>query len=475
MGWLSVRRPQGRDAVAAVIFAVLYFGALWAAFKYGWHPANPDYRWQVKLAGAATVAVLLTRERWPLSTFLAATLLYPAVHGTHMKIEFDVLPVLLAAYTVAARGRLRTVWALLLTEVAVTQMLWPITDLISMLRQPELIWWTNPSRIVLVQSVALLFVLLGRASYRHRQTTAQLVARNDELQRLRRVETDQVVTAERTRIARELHDVVAHHISAVVIRAQAADRVADNRPEETREAVRWIAANGQETLAAMRQVVRVLRSAESTGSLVPQTTLAELPEIAERMAAVGLPVELRLPAVVPALPAAVELATVRIIQEALTNVLVHAKATRALVELSLTGDELRLQVHDNGAAESPPTMPLRLLAAAAGAALPPERPVAELENPDRPAVPRLPPAAVLGGKAVVEAKGVIGGKSVLGGNGLIGMRERAASCGGVLTIGTSPLGGWLVSATLRVSLPAAADLSDLPDLPDRSPAARGLR
>src|SRR6185295_8033761 len=68
MGWLSVRRPQGRDVAAAVIFAVLYFGALWVAFKYGWHPANPDYQWQVTLAGAATVAVLLTRERWPVST-----------------------------------------------------------------------------------------------------------------------------------------------------------------------------------------------------------------------------------------------------------------------------------------------------------------------------------------------------------------------------------------------------------------------
>jgi signal transduction histidine kinase len=255
------------------------------------------------------------------------------------------------------------------------------------------------------------------------------MVRNHELERLRGVETDQVGTAERTRIARELHDIVAHHISAVVIRAQAADRVADGRPEETREAVRWIAASGRETLAAMRHVVRVLRSTETGGSLAPQTTLAELPEIVGRMTAVGLPVELRLPSAAPVLPAAVELAAVRIIQEALTNVLVHAQATKAIVDLSIGDDEIRVEVHDDGSAASPPTMPIRRLAAAMGPARPPEQ--------------VLPTSA-----------------SLLGGNGLTGMRERAASCGGVMSIGTSPLGGWMVSAVLRTgleeSLPDAA-------------------
>jgi signal transduction histidine kinase len=224
-----------------------------------------------------------------------------------------------------------------------------------------------------------------------------------------------VVSAERTRIARELHDVVAHHISAVVIRAQAADRVADAKPEETRAAVRWIATNGQETLAAMRHVVRVLRSTETGGALAPQATLAELPEISGRMSAVGLPVELRLPPITPVLPAAVELAAVRIIQEALTNVLVHAEATKALVEVQFgPADEFRVEVHDNGSAATVP-VPAALTQTAPA-------PTASAPGPG------------------------------LGGNGLIGMRERAASCGGTLTIGTSPLGGWLVTAVLRTTL-----------------------
>jgi signal transduction histidine kinase len=407
-----------------VVFAVLYFGILWLALSRGWLPDHDNLA-RFKLVGVWTVGVLLTRERWPLSTLLATTLLYPMIYGSYLRMEFHPLPVYIAAYTVAAQGRLRTIWILLLAGGAVTQMLIPFTELIMLTADWETFGWWDPSRFALVEAVTPMVVLLGRASYRQQRVAAQLLARNRELERLRSVETDQIVSAERTRIARELHDVVAHHISAVVIRAQAADRVADSRPEATREAVRWIAANGQETLAAMRHVVRVLRSAEIGGSLAPQARLAELPEIADRMAAVGLPVELRLPPVLPVLPAAVELATVRIIQEALTNVLVHAGATRALVELSQSDDEVRLEVHDDGSAASPPTVPIRMLAA-----------VAAVAGTTRAAEQKLPASA-----------------SLLGGNGLIGMRERAASCGGVLSIGTSPLGGWLVSATLRSRLP----------------------
>jgi signal transduction histidine kinase len=423
-GRLSLRGLQGRDTAAAVIFAVLYFAGMWLSLEHGWLPASHNLT-RFKLAGLWIVAVLLVRERLPLSTLLATTVLYPMMYGTYLRVEFHPLPIYLAAYTAAAQGRLRTIWILVLACGAVTQMLIPFRELITLTDDWNTFGWLDPSRFSLVEALTPMIVLLGRASFRQKQVAAQLLARNRELERLRSVETDQVISAERTRIARELHDIVAHHISAMVIRAQAADRVADSKPGEMREAVRWIAASGQETLAAMRHVVRMLRSSETGGGLAPQTTLAELPEIAERMAAVGLPVELRLPPVVPVLPTAVELATVRIIQEALTNVLVHADATRALVELSLSGDRIRLEVHDDGSAASPPTVPIRMLAA-----------VVAVTGAARPAEQTLPRSA-----------------SMLGGNGLIGMRERAASCGGALSIGTSPLGGWLVSATLRVSLP----------------------
>jgi signal transduction histidine kinase len=424
--WPTTTRPLSRDGALAVAFAVFYFGTIEIALRNGWYPHG--YTMPMFLvAGFSTVAVLLTRELWPRTTLLVVVVAYPLLYGSSLRTEFHTLPILLAAYTVAARGLLRTIWVLLPAELAVTMTMVPLSSLRA-LTDSSAFWWYHPSRIALVQVLTLGVVLLGQAAHRHQQTTAQLLARNHELERLRSVETDQVISAERTRIARELHDIVAHHISAVVIRAQAADRVADTRPGEARAAIRWIAANGQETLAAMRHVVRVLRSAGVSGTLTPQATLAELPEIAERMGAVGLPVELQLPAVSPVLPAAVELATVRIIQEALTNVLVHARAGRALVVVELAEGELRLEVHDDGSAGAPPTTPVRLVEASTGSL---------------PLVTRPHP-----GPGVGVASGI-------GGNGLIGMRERAASCGGALTIGTSPLGGWKVRAVLRSSLVAA--------------------
>jgi signal transduction histidine kinase len=416
-----VGRPLYRDAAAGLAFGVFWFVGLWLGPKHGWL-IGPHTRAGYRVAGIFTIGVLLARQTWPRTTLFLVVASYPTVYAWysgHLVNEFHLLPVLLAAYTVARLGQLPTLWVLVAAEVPVTLMFVPLNTLWDTVHYHAVFWHLDFSRVAISQVVTAAVVLLGRATYRQSRVADELRQRHDELDRLRRLETDQVVTAERTRIARELHDVVAHHISAVVIRAQAADRVADSRPEETREAVRWIATNGQQTLAAMRQVVRVLRSTGMDSPLAPQTTLAELPQIAERLAAVGLPVELRLPEVTPILPATVELATVRIIQEALTNVLVHAKATRAMVELEVVGSEVRLKVHDDGTSDAAPTMPIRRITA--------------VTRPPRPAPTPVPVPG-------------------LGGNGLIGMRERAASCGGVLTIGSSPLGGWMITAVLRSPL-----------------------
>jgi signal transduction histidine kinase len=418
--WLIDHHPPRRDALAALAFAGVWFGGIWFARHHGWYPHHlQTYYW----AGSFTVGVLLSRASFPRATLLAAASVYPLYYdGFRLENEFHLLPILLAAYTATESSRMSTAWALAAAEFGIVGLYLQMAarggvDVPHYLGVSIWSWDLSGLSVALVGAAGV--VLLGRASLQQRRTTVQLLDRHRELERLRRLETDQVVSAERTRIARELHDVVAHHISAVVIRAQAADRVADDKPEETRAAVRWIAANGQETLAAMRYVVRVLRSTEQGGSLTPQATLAELPEIAARMGAVGLPVELRLPAATPVLPAAVELAMVRIVQEALTNVLVHAQASRAMVELRVTDDEFRIDVHDDGTASGPPTVPLRLFTGAKG----------------RPLTPQAGAGLGIG----------------LGGNGLIGMRERAAACGGALSIGTSPLGGWLVTAVLRAA------------------------
>jgi signal transduction histidine kinase len=427
---LSGGRPQQRDALLAVAFGICWFSGIWFALGHGWYPSAI---WTYRVAGIYTIGVLLTREIWPRATLLVVAVSYPIAYGTALVTEFHLLPILLAAYSVAAAGRLRPAWILLIAEPVVLVLFIPPESLWNLLVRQRNFWLWDFSRVGLTEVATAFVVLLGRAALRQTRASVELRQRHRELERLRRMETEQVVSAERTRIARELHDVVAHHISAVVIRAQAADRVADTQPEATREAVRWIAANGQDTLIAMRHVVRVLRSSEIGGGVEPQTSLAELPQMAERMSAVGLEVELRLPEVVPVLPAAVELAIVRIIQEALTNVLVHANAGRALVELEIgPDDQIRLAVHDNGSAGAPPTTPINLFSA---------RPV-------------TPPA-------LAGLTGLTG----LGGNGLIGMRERAASCGGALAIGTSPLGGWLVTAVLRSTMGGLVLASQPVELP----------
>jgi signal transduction histidine kinase len=226
--------------------------------------------------------------------------------------------------------------------------------------------------------------------HEQRRTAATLAARNAELERLRGVEAARVVADERTRIARELHDVVAHHLTALIIRAQAADRVAATRPEVATASMGWIATTAKEALTAMRQTVRVLRA---DATLAPGPTLADLPDIAARVRDAGLDVELRLPPSLPALDPQVELAAVRIAQEALTNTLRHARAHRAVVSLRSGDGALVLDVDDDGRTE--------------------------------PAAPQA-----------------------TRGHGLLGMRERAVSCGGSLDIGRSALGGWRVRARL---------------------------
>ena len=437
--WTGWERPW-RDVVLAAAFGACWFGGMAWALGHGWFPASQA---SYDLTGAGVAVALAFGWCYPRTTFvlvvvgypLAVELLWTDPGGS----EFLLLPLFLAAYQVAVAGRLRTVWTLPACWLAVVVSFRAGNPLLEALRPegPSADWlmyaWSRSFSQFLFQLLLVTCcVLLGRAQFRQRRVAHLLEARNAELERLRGVEARQVIAAERTRIARELHDVVAHHVSAVVIRAQAADRVADARPDEPRQAVRWIAATGQDALAAMRHVVRVLRTGEPgagpagavappTGPipvaapggppLAPQASLAELPDLAARVTGAGVPVDLHV-APLPALPPQVELAALRIVQESLTNVLLHAGATRAAVRVAADGASLRVDVDDDGPAGPPSRDPF-----APGAPMP-------------------------------SASG--------GGNGLPGMRERALSCGGGVRAGAGPLGGWRVTALLPLAAAAPA-------------------
>ncbi|MFE0459367.1 sensor histidine kinase [Kitasatospora sp. NPDC058965] len=245
-----------------------------------------------------------------------------------------------------------------------------------------------------------LLVLLFLVSWLSGNSVRQGRAHAEEL---RGQAAAQAVTAERLRIARELHDMVAHSIGIIAIQAGMGARVIERRPAEAADALRTIEATSRETLAGLRRMLGALRRAEPGGPapLDPAPGLDGIEELAARTTAAGVRVELRLRGERRALPAEVELAAYRIVQEALTNVVRHAGTGFCWVEIDHRSDELALEIVDEGC----------------GA------------GPDGPG----------------------------GGYGLVGMRERAALLHGSLRAGTRPEGGFQVSA--RLPLPATTGVA----------------
>jgi signal transduction histidine kinase len=390
--WRRLRAPA-QDALVAVAILLTWFVAMDVLRQRVWLPRHPQSH--LVAAWAAALAMAFRRVT-PRAVLVAVVVAYPLVYRWSIQTEFHLLPVLVAGYAATSTGRER-VWVAGGACVVATAVLFNAVT-------PDSV--DDWSRLLFAEFVVAGTVFLGAVMHEQRRTAVALAARNAELERLREVEAGQVLAEERTRIARELHDVVAHHMSAIVIRAQAADRVAASRPEVAVDAVGWIAGAGREALHAVRQTVKVLRTADGAdaspaSALAPAPTLADLPAMAARLAGAGLRVDVHLPDPLPPLDPQTDLAAVRIAQESLTNVLRHARARRAVVAVDEHDGVVRVEVHDDGATRRrPPTEPR--------------------------------------------------------GHGLRGMAERAALCGGRVDISVSPLGGWLVRAELRAGRAAAA-------------------
>jgi len=235
----------------------------------------------------------------------------------------------------------------------------------------------------------LLFWLVG-VFVRGRRQAAALAARNAALQR----QAEQAVTAERARIARELHDIVAHHLSVVVLQAAGA-RASGQASDRTLEKIEH---SGRQALTEMRRLLGMLREPDEEPALTPQPGLAELPALAESVRAAGLPVHLVIDGIDAALPPAVDVSAYRIVQEALTNVLKHAGSACAEVSIGYVDDSVTIEVTDDG--------------------------------------PGLDTADPLWAEATQ------------GGRGLTGMRERVALFGGEVRAGPGPDGGFAVRARL---------------------------
>jgi len=250
-------------------------------------------------------------------------------------------------------------------------------------------------------SVSIAFpLLLGLAVRALRARERELAAQATELQREREENARRAVLEERVRIARELHDVVAHHVSVMGIQAGAARRVLTTQPDKVEEVLSSIEVSSRQAVVELHRLLGFLRRAGQADELAPQPDLARLPDLVAQAGQGSLAVELEVAGDARPLPRTLEVSAYRVIQEALTNALKHSAGTRAVIRLDYRPTSLVIEVLDDGIGESR------------------------------------------------SANGV-------GGHGLIGMRERVGLHGGHLRVGARRQGGFAVNATFPVErLPA---------------------
>jgi len=245
----------------------------------------------------------------------------------------------------------------------------------------------NTQGVYQILLVGFFFVLLGTVSelsraHRDRVTASDRTRREAELRQ---------ASQERLRIAQELHDVVAHHISLINVQASTALHLADRQPEQAVPALAAIKDASKEALVELRSIVGILRQEDETAPRQPVAGLDRLEQLVNRTSMAGLEVHTVIHGEARPLPTGLDRAAFRIIQESLTNVVRHAKATAATVRIQYGEESLVVQVDDNGQSlTGPPTE----------------------------------------------------------GNGLVGMRERATALGGTLATTRTPAGGLRVVATL---------------------------
>ncbi|MEW2285316.1 sensor histidine kinase [Streptomyces sp. NPDC047841] len=306
--------------------------------------------------------------------------------------DFAMLVITYTVATVGARWASRLALAVSLCAAAVAQIRWPAADS-SLLGQ---------AAIAVFQTVpfALAWVL-GDSMRTRRAYFAQLEERAARLEKEREAQAKVAVAAERARIARELHDVVAHNVSVMVVQADGAAYVMDTAPDQARKALETISSTGRQALAEMRRLLGVLRTGEhqESGEYVPQPDVEQIDDLIEQCRSSGLPVDFKVEGTPRPLPSGVELTAYRIVQEALTNTRKHGGPhAGASVRLVYFDDGLGLLVEDDGK----------------------------------------------GAPHELYEEGGADGQ----GHGLIGMRERVGMVGGTLDAGPRPGGGFRISALL---------------------------
>ena len=355
------------------------------------------------LGVALTTAPLAFRRIYPITAFGVIMVAIIATSGNTTSIQFAAL--IIAAYSAAAYSPFRRLALLgVLGAAIIVTAAYPNTS-------PPV-----PARLgALLVLLPTVSVAIAIRIWRRRA--------GESAQRLRVAEaeheaqTRRAVALERARIASEMHDVVTHNVSVMVIQAGAARRVLDSSPGDAREALLAVEASGRTAMSELRHLLGLLApSGEGHGeageapapdmTLTPQPGVARIPALVSRLHAAGMPVELSVEApggTPPDLPPGVDLAAFRVVQEGLTNVMKHVGQARTTVRLAYGPRDLLITVSDDGSGPGS------------------------------------------------------GSDSDSGGRGLIGLRERIAVYGGELDAGPRPGGGWRLAARIPLEPAAGAE------------------
>lgn len=408
-GWTALAVAAG--GVAAVVFTnsmgVLAFGtAPTLAEQLAW-----------ALALAAPLAV---RRRFPTAAALAVAALFIAAQAR--RIGDNVAPsvaLFISLYTLGAWGRDRVVARWVRIGVIAVMFGWLGIGLYQAIQTPAPVFdgATGPLPAPLAAALYsigfnLVFFLgayfFGEAAWESARRRHELQLQQEELRRSQAENARQAVVAERVRIARDLHDVVAHHVSVMGVQAAAARRVFDSDPEVARSAISTVESTARTAIGELRGLLGVLRANETApGSEAdgahPSPGLAELPQLVEKTRATGLAATYSVHGPARPVPTAVALSAYRVVQEALTNTVRHAHAQHVDVRVRFLEAALEVDVSDDGLGPTP-------------------------------------------GPAKPDG----------GGLGLVGMRERVAVHGGELEVGPRRDGGFQVRARFPLADAASA-------------------
>lgn len=335
------------------------------------------------LLGAVVALPLLWRRRYPFVVFCLEAVLAIAIGNT---LPYPcIAAALIVGYSVAAY---EPRWWLSLAAVATVAVIVAIVFPGPLPQTPA----------ALAPFVLLIVPWLAGNAIRLRQERVESVETRARKLERERDDAERALHAERTRIARELHDVVAHNVVVMVVQAGAARQLVRSKPDRATEALLAVEESGREALGELRHVLGLLTSDGET-PLSPQLGLASLSALVDRIRNAGLPVTLRVDGEPRHLPPGIDIASYRIIQEALTNALKHSGGAPTEVIVTYDDNALRLEIIDNGAA----------------------------------------------------VKTDLGGPANGSGQGLVSMRERAALYGGSLDAGPRPGGGYAVKARLPIA------------------------